>query len=358
MCRRAKVPFSPAWPRAQLIDALMGKEFSDNHNPIDNLRDGIMAFVTDYQADVQSQLTCPARTLDPKACYGCVDAKPLLCLLSERAEVQELIQVRRKPAAPPTKDTNSMPPTVRPYSSLEDLLGLKRWELIAHLNAVTQQDDDIRSAANNMDTPAMARLIWERHEFQTKGSVPAAAATAVAAPIASALPPAPPATETDSIGPVEPADAPLPANPVEATPAPSGKHSRRKAAPATPTDKTAPGPHDPGLEDRIALLEKSNSEMIKHILDIKANEAANSAAIKATLSRIDNHVEGILANVRDFLPTVMPKIEVLGGYLSSVMSVTLSAAELTSDLSPAFLLDQAKVLREKAARFLAGELAA
>lgn len=66
-------------------------------NPFDEWRDAIMRFLLDHWPVVASQLTCPAKSGDPKACYQCVDAQVLSCVVQQSEPDQRLIELRRKP---------------------------------------------------------------------------------------------------------------------------------------------------------------------------------------------------------------------------------------------------------------------
>lgn len=88
-------PLPQATPE-QLVALLEGlQEPSDEYNPINDLRDAIMAFVLEYWVKLQSQLTCPAKSGDPKACYGCLDTQVVSCLVKNEA-VRPFIQLKRK----------------------------------------------------------------------------------------------------------------------------------------------------------------------------------------------------------------------------------------------------------------------
>ncbi len=347
ICRNARVPFSPGWTRAQLLAAICGEEFSDSHNPIDNLRDGIMAFVIDYQADVKSQLTCPARTLEPRACYGCVDAKPLLCLLSERAEVQNLIQVRRKPAPSPTPNTakeETMAPIARTYSSLEDLKQQKRWELLHHLGVVSGQDPEALSLAPSLEIPGLAALVWERHLLSNKGPV--------APPPPMDLPPV---IEPE----VLPADAPLEPQGLApaAPPAEKGKHSRKKAAEPTglPAASTpvAASVAGPGIDPQWAAnVEKNLSFLLSHTTKMETDAAVFASETRATLRRVEDNTKAS----NEFFRDLFPKIETLSEVLYAVASVSLAAAELASDLSPSMLLGHASRIKDLVRRHMTGKI--
>ena len=80
----------------ELIASLEGRrEPPDEYNPINDVRDAIMSFVIEYWVKLQSQLTCPAKSGDPKACYGCIDTQVVSCLVKNEA-VRPFIQLKRK----------------------------------------------------------------------------------------------------------------------------------------------------------------------------------------------------------------------------------------------------------------------
>lgn len=97
MCREAGIQFDPTWARSTLIKALYGAVETERQHPIDNLRDGLMAYLIERRATLAAQLSCPASSFDPKACYSCNDLMPLFCTLQQKPETQQLIQLKRKP---------------------------------------------------------------------------------------------------------------------------------------------------------------------------------------------------------------------------------------------------------------------
>lgn len=100
LARRAGLRAPGAWPRATLIALLKGELPPAPYDPIENLRDGIMSFVIAFEAVLRAQLTCPAQTLDPRACYGCVDLVPVFCLRQVGPQAEQTIQLHRKPKTP------------------------------------------------------------------------------------------------------------------------------------------------------------------------------------------------------------------------------------------------------------------
>lgn len=97
MCRRAGTPFDPAWTKDTLAKALLGMVQASRENPIDSMRDGIMRYLIDHRRSLSAQITCPARSFDPKACYGCPDARPIHCFITQHPATQTQMEMRRKP---------------------------------------------------------------------------------------------------------------------------------------------------------------------------------------------------------------------------------------------------------------------
>lgn len=104
LCRRAEIPVLPNYPRELLIALLEGTtQPTPVDHPTDRWRDALMAFVNDYYVKLRSQLDCPAKSRDPKACYGCVDTQVYTCLATNESSIglieESYIQLRRKKQA-------------------------------------------------------------------------------------------------------------------------------------------------------------------------------------------------------------------------------------------------------------------
>ena len=97
ICRRVGVPVTPATTREEMIAYLLGeKESPEVENVFDTWRNGIMGFLLDHWSVVASQLTCPAKSGDPRSCYQCVDAQVISCVVQQTPYDQKLIELRRK----------------------------------------------------------------------------------------------------------------------------------------------------------------------------------------------------------------------------------------------------------------------
>lgn len=98
LCLSANLSVVPSMPRPKLIALLEGlEEEVPMYNTINDWRDAIMLFVNEYWSKLQSQVTCPAKSQDPRACYGCIDQQVLACVVKNESAVH-LIQIRRKNA--------------------------------------------------------------------------------------------------------------------------------------------------------------------------------------------------------------------------------------------------------------------
>lgn len=96
MARRAGLNISPTHQREELISFLSGEAEPPSAVPeIDRWRYGIMGFLLAHWRAVETQLTCPAKTKDPKACFNCLDQQVISCLVQNKNDIG-LIQLHRK----------------------------------------------------------------------------------------------------------------------------------------------------------------------------------------------------------------------------------------------------------------------
>jgi hypothetical protein len=58
------------------------EEPTEPKNPIDLWRIAIMEFVEEHWSVLEPQITCPAKSRDPRACFGCIDAQVITCVVS------------------------------------------------------------------------------------------------------------------------------------------------------------------------------------------------------------------------------------------------------------------------------------
>jgi hypothetical protein len=97
IARRNGIVVFPNAPRERLIRLIIGQEVSAaTDHDIDEWRLAIMRFLIDHRRALETQIDCPAKSFDPHACFGCVDAQVLNCITSNGPENQRLIQLRKK----------------------------------------------------------------------------------------------------------------------------------------------------------------------------------------------------------------------------------------------------------------------
>lgn len=98
MCQRAEIAALPTDSRETLIKFLEGElEPPPRPHELDLWRYGIMGFLLDHWRKVETQLTCPAKSGDPRACFGCVDAQVVSCLISNNANISLIRLYRKEP---------------------------------------------------------------------------------------------------------------------------------------------------------------------------------------------------------------------------------------------------------------------
>jgi hypothetical protein len=107
LCRHAGLNVHPAWERTRLIDALrdwLPEDFSDVEHPIDELREGLIAFIEQYWRTLRPQLKCPAKDMkhpdptkaNPRPCFGCTDMQVIACVSNQAPQNTQLIKQLRK----------------------------------------------------------------------------------------------------------------------------------------------------------------------------------------------------------------------------------------------------------------------
>jgi hypothetical protein len=50
-------------------------------HPVHALRHGIMSFLLEHWRQLETQITCPAKSKDPRSCFGCIDTQVVTCLV-------------------------------------------------------------------------------------------------------------------------------------------------------------------------------------------------------------------------------------------------------------------------------------
>jgi hypothetical protein len=95
LCRGAEIYVSPDATREKMVAYLSGEEEPELvQHPIDDWRHGLMRFVIDYWKKLETQITCPAKSRDPKACFQCIDTRVIACVVTNEPN-ENLIHIRK-----------------------------------------------------------------------------------------------------------------------------------------------------------------------------------------------------------------------------------------------------------------------
>ncbi len=95
LCRKAKLAVLPSASKEEMAALLIGElEPIEEYHNIDSWRIALMQFVLDYWRKLETQITCPAKSRDPRACFQCTDAQVITCVVDAEAH-EDLIQLRR-----------------------------------------------------------------------------------------------------------------------------------------------------------------------------------------------------------------------------------------------------------------------
>lgn len=107
-CQEVGISVSPAASREELTGLLTGSIVAADPSSLDAWRHGIMGFVLDHWETLSTQLTCPARTKDPRACFGCIDTQVVSCLNSNNQYINEIARHRKEERGPMSNEAQQL----------------------------------------------------------------------------------------------------------------------------------------------------------------------------------------------------------------------------------------------------------
>lgn len=107
-CQEVGISVSPAASREELTGLLTGSIVAADPSSLDAWRHGIMGFVLDHWETLSTQLTCPARTKDPRACFGCIDTQVVSCLNSNDRYINEIARHRKEERGPMSNEAQQL----------------------------------------------------------------------------------------------------------------------------------------------------------------------------------------------------------------------------------------------------------
>ena len=87
----------PDFSREALIKTIIGEgqPLALAEHAIDEWRRAIMRFLIDHKKTLETQITCPAKSFEPDACFGCVDAQVLHCVNNNGPNYRNLIALKK-----------------------------------------------------------------------------------------------------------------------------------------------------------------------------------------------------------------------------------------------------------------------
>jgi hypothetical protein len=99
LCRKAHIPVVPGTPKEVMIALLLGEKepdpITEGTHPIDSWRHGLAGFVLDHWSVLEPQITCPIKSKDPRACFGCLDTQVVTCVV-QNPNNEQLIELHRR----------------------------------------------------------------------------------------------------------------------------------------------------------------------------------------------------------------------------------------------------------------------
>lgn len=281
---------------------------------VDTWRDAIMAFLLDNWQVVRAQLDCPAKSGEPNACYGCIDAQVIACVVDNQRS-EKLIQLKRKKPEPTVMQATVQKPSITsaPRSAEElgklGIFGLK--SLASELHTLGHYpewtDKAVQTAFTQLPIDKKAELIAAKIAgYDGTHGVPAA-------PQQMSLPAQPvSAPPPQAVAPPQPAPAPQgppKRDPTKFTGAPGMKAAAGIAAPA-PATQASPGSSThvdmekvqqqlalileivQGFTHRVTGLETS----VNAIRSVSENRFSELDRAVATTVQLNNVILGMLGN--------------------------------------------------------------
>lgn len=95
---------APSMSKGHLIACIVGEELPPKEaHEFDEWRLAIMGFVIEHRKRLEVQLRCPAKSMDPRACFQCVDHQVSSCLVENKQNLH-LIRIHKKPIEKPSSE--------------------------------------------------------------------------------------------------------------------------------------------------------------------------------------------------------------------------------------------------------------
>jgi len=101
-CLGAGILVQPSESKESLSAYLSGEkepqDIKETDNEVHKWRHGLMQFVLEHWSQISTQITCPAKSGNPRSCFGCIDTRVIHCVIdnSENENLIESYMLRRE----------------------------------------------------------------------------------------------------------------------------------------------------------------------------------------------------------------------------------------------------------------------
>ncbi len=92
-CQALGLHTHPSATKEELERTLLAEQ-PPQRDPVNNIRDGIMRYLLKHWSVVRGQLSCPAKSGDPHACYGCPDSQVAYCVVQQAPSARSEMETK------------------------------------------------------------------------------------------------------------------------------------------------------------------------------------------------------------------------------------------------------------------------
>jgi hypothetical protein len=308
LCQANGIRIARDTPREEMVRLLLGEAtmHPDQYSDLDEWRHAIMGFVLDHWDRLSTQLTCPAKSGDPKACFGCVDSRVQYCLDKNERYLPQ-IRLHRKKEAPNMSNETTLATCPRDVEGILRMSFADQRRILEEVNPEVLPSTKKRQYFSIPAGPQRAEFLLEilREHDKLSGGAPAAAPKA--APAAAA------------------AEQAAPAAPAETT-----KTAKR--------GRTAKAKPDLGAArtdaDAAAQAPATGATQVVDLTPVMDMLTAMAASIEALRKKVDaNHT---------LTQSVAGSMAMLGAMTESAAYFAATAAAMTLQTDPAILAEDTR----------------
>lgn len=292
--------------RSLLREEAVSAEYKSH--PIDEYRHGIMQMLLEYWDGVSAQLSCPAKSGDPRACFGCIDSQVLSCVVENRDHLVTIRNLRKQEVPPKVKTMADAKLTIdNAPRDPQELLGSANRYMFRQLASelgILEDNPTLNATFKTAPLNVIAVTVSDAlKEYDSKNGGKKTAAKKVQEPV----------DEDESDAEAEEEEEKLPARtPVHST----TKLGRGSATAEKHTETSAAG--GGATEKQIAELQSSVTTLTKVVLEHKNEMAQTMARLEDKLmllmgitAPVGMHIMGADAGLEDVIAQAKDMTDVL-----------------------------------------------